>query len=516
MNSRRASRKAEVVQKKVNSINEGQKLHEPSASLEKNFQILQALFADVDTLQFKTFENLHQKAHRFGIAFSNGLVNSAVVNDNILKPLMTLDLQSLGPITPDMLIGQLVQIGDARWSSDFSEIIESVCYGDTILFAEGIAKGMILSTKQFTTRATTEPENERSLLGPREGFTESLLDNLSLIRRKVRTNELKMRTLSLGKRTKTEVCVCYMNGIAAPDMIDQVFQRIGRIDIDAVLDSNYIMELIRDKRWALFRSIGYTERPDVVIGKLLEGRIAIFADGSPTVLTVPYLFIENFQSNEDYYLSFYYTTYSRILRIIGFILTIFVPGIYIAVVAFHQEMLPTPLLMNIAADQHSVPFPAVLEAFIMLVIFDILRETGIRMPSNIGQALSIVGALVIGQAAVAAKMVSSPMIIIVGITGITNLLVPKLNAPVVYLRFFILLGSSIFGFYGFVLATACMFIHIFNLTTLGVPQVVLDGSLQFQKIKDIAFRAPWWKMIKRPDRLTTNLVRNRPGDGNNG
>jgi spore germination protein KA len=307
-----------------------------------------------------------------------------------------------------------------------------------------------------------------------------------------------------------------MNGIANKEIVDEVFRRLNQIDIDAVLDSNYITELIRDQRWALFRTSGYTERPDVVVGKMLEGRVAILVDGSPVAITVPYLFIENFQSSEDYYLSFYYTSFSRLLRIVGFFLTIGVPGIYIAVVAFHKEMLPTPLFINIAAERQNVPLPAALEAFIMLIVFDILRETGIRMPSNVGQALSIVGALVIGQAAVEAKLVAAPMIIVVGITGITNLLVPKLNASVIYLRLFVLLLSSIFGFLGFVLSTSVMIIHILNLTSLGIPQISLDGSFRFQGMKDLAFRAPWWKMHLRSGQMTQNMVRmnSKDGEGN--
>ena len=200
----------------------------------------------------------------------------------------------------------------------------------------------------------------------------------------------------------------------------------------------------------------------------------------------------------------------------GFFLTVGVPGIYIAVVAFHHEMLPTPLLISIAAERSSVPFPAAVEAFIMLLVFDILRETGIRMPTNVGQALSIVGALVIGQAAVEARLVAAPMIIVVATTGITNLLVPKLNAPVIYLRFFILALSSFFGFFGFVLATSAMMIHMLNITSFGVPQISLGGSFRFQGIKDIAFRAPWWKMHLRSKGMTQNIVRmsGKDGEGN--
>ncbi len=515
MLSKKAADKDKIVDKKVKSINEQHKAEELTSSLDQNMAIIQRLFVDVDILRIKFIENNHQQALRFCIAFCDGVVNSAIINDNIVRPLMISNAALLGPQLMDTLANHVVQISEAKQTVDFSEIIEAISYGDTVLFADGTAKALILNTKGFTTRSTTEPENERSLSGPREGFTESIMQNLSFIRRKVRTSELKMKFLSVGTRTKTSICVSYINGLADKRILDEVQKKLNEIDIDGVLDSNYITELIRDKKWALFRSTGYTERPDVVVGNLLEGRIAIFIDGTPSVLTVPYLFIQNFQSNEDYYLNFYYTTYSRLLRIIGFFITVGVPGFYIAIVAFHHEMIPTQLLINIAAERQSVPLPANIEAFIMLVIFDILRETGIRMPSNIGQALGIVGALVIGQAAVEAKMVAAPMIIVVGITGITNLLVPKLNAPVIYLRFFVLLASSIFGFFGFVLSSACMLIHIFNLTSFGLPQVMLSGSYQYQEIKDLAFRSPWWWMRTRPGRISANTVRMKDQGGEN-
>ena len=515
MIGRKAADKNSIVNKKVKSINEKHKLEAPTVSLDQNMAILQALFVDVDILRVKIIENRHQKTLRFGIAFCDGVVNTSIINDNILRPLMISEAAQPGPALMDVLMSQVVQVAETEETADFVKIIEAVSYGDTVLFADGIAKALILNTKGFATRSTTEPENERTLSGPREGFTESIMQSLSFIRRKVRTNELKMKFLSVGTRTKTSICVSYINGLADKRILDEVCKKLNEIDIDGVLDSNYITELIRDKKWALFRSTGYTERPDVVVGRLLEGRVAIFIDGTPSVLTVPYLFIENFQSNEDYYLNFYYSTYSRLLRIIGFFLTVGVPGFYIAIVAFHHEMIPTQLLINVAAERQSVPLPAAIEAFIMLVVFDILRETGIRMPSNIGQALGIVGALVIGQAAVEAKMVAAPMIIVVGITGITNLLVPKLNAPVIYFRFFVLLASSIFGFFGFVLSTSCMLIHIFNLTSFGIPQVTLDGNYQYQEMKDLAFRSPWWWMRTRPRQLSADNVRMKYQGGDN-
>jgi spore germination protein KA len=244
----------------------------------------------------------------------------------------------------------------------------------------------------------------------------------------------------------------------------------------------------------------------------MEGRVAIILDGTPAVLTVPYLFIENFQSSEDYYMNFYYTSFSRMLRILGFLLAVAVPGFYIAIGTFHQEMYPLQLFINISTERQSVPLPAIVEAIVMLLVFDIIRETGVRMPSNIGQAFSIVGALVIGQAGVEAKLVAAPMIIVVGLTGITSLLVPKMNAPVIYIRLMLLFLSATFGLIGLVLGLSCVLIHMFNLRSFGVPQMTAVGKLCKQNMKDDLIRAPWWRMILRPVFSVNRVRRNDVGE----
>lgn len=510
-----ARRKKEIVNEQVEHLNKELDENSLSRSIKSNVETIKRLFSDVDTLIIRYVQNNHNRDLKFCIAYCDGVVSSAIINENIIKPLMLSGaVQSDGPLI-DHLIENVVLISETKKTTQLKDIVESITYGDTILFVEGADEAVILNTKGFQTRSMDEPENEKILSGPREGFNESLLQNLSLIRRKVRTNELKMKFITLGKMSRTKTCVCYIDKIVNKKLLKELYRRLDLIDIDAVLDTNYITELTRDSVWSPFRTTGYTERPDVVIGKLLEGRIAIFLDGTPVVLTVPYLFIENFQSSEDYYLSFYYTSLARFLRIAGFFLTIAVPAFYVAIVAFQQQMLPTQLLISIASARRSVPLPAAPEAFIMLAVFDILRETGIRMPSNIGQPLSIVGALVIGQAAVDAKLVAAPMIIVVAITGITSLLVPKMNAPVTYVRVFLLIMASTFGLFGFVLGLSGVLIHILNLYSFGIPQLSLSGSLQFQEIKDTFIRAPWWDMITRTRSMTSNLVRMKRNHGEN-
>ncbi|MCM0758133.1 spore germination protein [Sporomusa sphaeroides DSM 2875] len=483
-----------------------------TACYETNLTCLKTIFQDDDPIQFREFKSNNNNKIRFCVIYCDGLADSAIIDEHIIKPVM-LDYIPDDTKIIDSLIMQVIQTDSAKKVSSFQEIINDVTYGDTLLLVEGSHEALLLNTKSFTTRAITEPESEKILTGPREGFTETLTTNLSLIRRKLRTQQVKMKYYSAGERTHTQLCIVYMDDIVNKNILRELYRRLDAIHIDSVLDANYISELIRDNTWSPFRAVGYTERPDVVVGKLLEGRIALFVDGSPVVLTIPYLFIENFQNSEDYYLNFYYASFSRSLRVVGFFLTVLVPAFYIAVVAFHREMLPTSLIVHIATERQNVPFPAALEALFMLIIFDILRETGLRMPTNIGQALGIVGALVLGQAAVEAKLVAAPMIIIVAITGITNLLIPQMNAPVLVARFGLLAFASSLGFFGVTLGVAILLIHILNLRSFGIEQLTPGRNLQYQEVKDMLIRAPWWQMRDRPLATAKNVVRQNSKEG---
>ncbi len=510
-----SNKKEKIIKNKIEDINEKMGYSSLDSSLGKNIDYVNKLFKDVDILRIKHVNNNYQDNLKCCIAYSDGVVDNAIINDNIIKPLMLATISLTGKDIVDTVMNQIIQVSGTKKTFNVKDIIESISYGDTVLFIEGVAQAIIINTKKFSVRVVSEPENEKNISGPKEGFTESLMVNLSLIRRRVLTSELKMKFYILGQRTNTKVCICYIDGIVNKQILSELYRRLEKINMDAVLDTNYITEFIKDSQLSPFRTTGKTEKPDVIVGKLMEGRIAIFLDGTPDVLTIPYLFVENFQSSEDYYLNFYYSSFSRLMRILGFFLTSAVPGIYIAIVAFQHEMLPMSLFINVAAERQSVPLPAALEAVIMLVIFDILRETGIRMPSNIGQALSIVGALVIGQAAVDAKFVAAPMIIMVALTGITNLLVPKMNAPVIIIRFALLFLSSVFGFFGLILGISCVLIHVINLRSFGIPQITLSGKLQYQELKDIFIRAPWWQMILRPG-LSKDKVRIKNGKYKNG
>lgn len=470
---------------------------------------LKEAFRDNGIIKFRAFcvgeENIAVQ-----LIFCDGLVNSRIIGEHLIEPLTKLQGNAAQLLSQEASLSRVFQVGSVKKSRDRRALVEGIAGGDCIVLVAGFPDALIFDTKGYETRSITEPEGEKILSGPREGFTESILKNLSMVQRRLKTAQLKLKFYTLGKRTRTTLCVAYMEGIVKPRVLRELYQRLEAIDIDAVLDANYVNELIRDEKWSPFRTTGYTERPDIVVGKLLEGRVALFVDGSPVVLTLPYLFIENFQSNEDYYLSFYYTSFSRMLRIIGVLITVYMPAFYIAIVAYHHEMLPPSLLINVAIERSNVPLPASVEAFVMLVIFEILRETSVRMQANVGQALSILGALVIGQAAVEANLVAAPLLIVVAITGITSLLVPKMNASILWVRFFLLILAACFGFLGFIMGSVVVLAHVLDLHSFGVWQFdFLDHIETPQETKDILFRAPWQWMKDRPVGLSDHRRRQR-------
>lgn len=510
MRGRRFKNREEYIQQKLEDKIAPEKRGLISGCYQEDIAYLKKVFEHDNPILFRELET--GKGEKCCLIFCDGLVNSQLIDDHLIRPLTQLKQLPPGEKAADILITKVFQINSVKKTRDYDEIIQGITYGDTLMVVDGINEALLFSTKCFQSRAITEPEGEKIFSGPREGFTEVMMTNLAMVRRKLRTDKLRMRYHKVGKQTNTQLCVAYLDGLVNPATLAELYRRLGLIDIDGVLDANYITELIRDNAWSPFRSIGYTERPDVVAAKLLEGRVAVFVDGTPVVLTLPYLFIENFQSNEDYYLSFYYTSFSRVLRILSFFITAMLPAIYIATVAYHQEMLPAPLIISIARERQNVPLPAALEAFIMIIIFEILKETALRMQTHVGQALSIVGALVLGQAAVEAKLVAAPMIIVIAMTGITSLLVPKMNASILIIRLGILLLASCFGFLGVIIGFALILTHVLSLRSFGLWQLASDHKINYQKFKDTVIRAPWYQMILRPKQIAMNVVRQKANE----
>lgn len=480
-----------------------------SDELEVNVKYIRDIFEADDTLEFRYLSGSSDSKVRFCLVFADGMINNKLINDDIVYPLTHYAFPRKTDDLMELIQHHVILSNSVEKTADVEKIVQAIVYGDTVLFADGCPDTLILNTKGWNTRSIAEPDSERVLRGPREGFNEALLVNLSMVRRKLRTPDLKMRYRTFGRRSRTQACLCYLDSLVDRNVLAELEKRLDRIDIDGTLDSNYIGELIKEKPFSMLETAGSSERPDVIAANLLEGRIALFLDGSPVVLTVPHLFIENFQSDEDYYINYVFASIGRFLRIFAFFVSVSFPAIYIALVTYHQEMLPTPLLLSISAARQSVPFPTALETLLMLLVFEMLRESGARMPGIMGQALSIVGALVIGQAAVTAKIVSAPIVIVVAFTAICGLMVPRIKGFVIVERFALMGFSCVLGLYGYLLGMLAMLGMLFGAKTFGVPIMRDSDSNTAQDRKDTFWRSAWTDMIKRPSEFTSNQTRQK-------
>lgn len=483
-------------------------------NLDQNVDILSRYFKDNDTLIKRPIESRDEPYTKYCLLYLDGMVDNHLVNEDVIRPLLYFKVPKDATNTIDVIVTKATFSNSVEKTTEENKILTSIIYGDCILVIDGCNEVLILNTKGWSTRSIEEPESERVLKGPREGFTEAIMPNLSMLRRKLKTPHLKIKFKEFGLKSKTKACICYIDNVVNKDVLKEFETRLEKINIDGILDTNYIVEIIRDSPYSPVKTIGNTERPDVVAAKLLEGRVALFLDGTPVVLTAPSLFIEHFQSDEDYYVNYYFSSFGRILRYISFFITTSIPAIYLALTTFHQEMLPTPLLMSISMARQDVPFPTFLELLLMLIVFELLRESGARMPGLFGQALSIVGALVIGQAAVQAKIVSAPIIIIVALAGITGLMVPRIKGLMIFLRFGLMLCSMILGLYGYLFGILAVLTHLFSLKSFGIPIMTSSYTKTWQDKKDIIIRAPWWYMLHRPKLLSRNQVRQESSDPN--
>jgi spore germination protein KA len=447
------------------------------------------------------------------VLFVKGLVDSQAVNDLFIESIMKnsllhekLHLQDI----IDLITDEVIPLGQVQSMRNLEELVGSLMTGNTIILIDGINEALSAGTQGGEKRSIQEPTTHISIRGSKEVFTESNETNIAMVRRIIKSPGLWTESMTIGKVTKTDVSIMYVNGIAEDDIVQEVRTRLKRIDIDGIIESGYIEQLIEDQTMTPFPTIENTERPDMVAGNLLEGRIAIFVNGTPFVLLVPAIFVGFFQTFEDYSSRFDIANGLRFLRVIAFFISLVGPALYVAATTFHQEMIPTQLVFIIAAQREAVPFPAVVEALLMELTFEILREAGIRMPKAIGSTISIVGALVIGQAAVQAGIVSPAMVIVVSITAIASFATPAYGMAISarLIRFAFIISAATFGFYGLILAFLLMIVHLCSLRSFGVPYMTPFAPFFPSNFKDTFFRRPLWAMNKRSRMIVgDNIIR---------
>ncbi|CQR48302.1 Spore germination protein A1 [Paraliobacillus sp. PM-2] len=469
-----------------------------STNLSDNKNQLRSIYQDCSDFILRSF--MISGKHQAILIYMDGLSNREEIDDNVLSPLMVKTQEDQSDLQIDKLIKNRVSISDVKEVKTIEDCIQLISSGNPVVLVNNSKTGFSVGLPQWEKRSIEAPEAEKAIRGPREGFVETLAVNISMLRRKIRSPKLKMQSMEIGRYTKTNVIITYIDGVVDKTLVEEVENRLKRIDIDGILDSGVIEEFIEDNPYSPFPQILETERPDTVTGNLLEGRIAILVDGSPSALIVPITFYSFLQANEDYYNRFLIATAIRWLRFILVIISLLLPSLYVALLTFHQEMIPTALLISMASSREQVPFPAIVEVLIMEITFEALREAGLRLPKQIGSAVSIVGALVIGESAVSAGIVSAPMVIVVAITGIASFTIPRYSAAIALrmLRFPLIFLGGMLGLLGIMLGIIMVIVHLSTLRSFGVPYLSPMAPMKYSEIKDTMMRAPWWKLNKRP------------------
>ncbi|WP_160679513.1 spore germination protein [Clostridium sp. C8-1-8] len=490
-----------------------------ATQLENNKSFIKSKLGNSGDVTFRDFYIPMFGEKKAFVVYIDGLIGSPEIEDVLLRPLMSRKNEYVNPQDSnalDLLISKGIISKSVEKSRDPDKLLDSLLSGDTIVFIDTMDQGLIISTRVFQMRSIAEPINEASLRGPKDSFIENLRSNTALIRRRIRDYDLRFDSIKVGKRTKTDVVLAYIDTLVNKEVLKEVNERLSRIDIDAVLDSAYIEEMIEESSYTIFPQIEITERPDKACASILEGKVVIIVDNSPVTLILPTVFWQFFQAAGDYYERFQVATFLRWLRVIALFLSMTLSSIYVMLVSFHQEMLPTPLALKIAASREGVPFPSIMEAFFMEFMFELMREAGLRMPKPIGQAVGIVGALVVGEAAVTAGLVGPLLVILVAGSAISSFAIPAYNTSysLRLTRFFILFCTGMFGILGFLGAGIFITLHLLSLKSFGVQFLgPLDPFIARGK-KDMLFKAPLWSMKDRSPLFKPQDTDRQAKDGN--
>lgn len=461
-------------------------------SLRANLTAMRTLFKNDNT--FVVRETLSPSGLHCAVFFLDGMVNNLILNQSVIRPLVSENRKTAGA---DTLAYSILQADESRVEPDVDKMLASLLYGDAVVLTDGEARAVVVNTKGFTVRSVSEPDNERVLRGPREGFTEAFMPNLSLIRRRLGDPRLKFSISRMAARTNTAVCLCYLEGVTDPELVTETRRRLDTFALDGILDANYLAEWIRDDHASPFPTLGTTERPDVVVSKLLEGRIAIIVDGTPVALTAPCILQECLQANDDYYLPTIQAGLARTLRSVGIVLSMTICALYIALLYYHAELLPTRMLLAITAAQKGVPLPPLWETLMLLIVFEILKEAGTRTPGVIGSTMSIVGGLVLGQSAVTARLISAPAVIIVAVAAVTGLAAPKLQAAALSMRFVLIGCAALFGLYGLFFGLSLLLLRLCALHSFGTPYLLNLLPRVRAHTEDRWWRVDWRHMESR-------------------
>lgn len=452
------------------------------------------------------------KKNTFAILYLAGLNDTSSLSKFVISPLNSTTIA----ISSMQTLDNILPISETEIEKDYQKILSHILKGKGILLVNGLADALILGIDQVKERSIEEPPTSSVLKGPRSGFVENLKTNLSEIRKILASPDFRTINLKVGKHTDTQVTILYLDKVADTNIVDIVKKRIEKIDIDGIIDSNYIAGFLEERPNSMFKQIGNTEKPDVVCAKLLEGRIAIIVDGSPIVLTVPFIYVEDLQSGDDYYSNHIRAGFVRWIRIFGIFVSILLPGIYIAIVMHHYKAIPLKFLITIVNTTKGLPLTPFAEILFVLILFEILYEASLRMPKYLGLALSIVGALILGDTAVKAGLISPPSVMIVAISGLTIYCIPDEAAQLYTLRFLFTLAGAFLGFFGITALMLFIITYLCDFDSYGSAYFAPLAPFVDTDIKDALYKSDITNMKYRPRSIKNNkknLIRLGGKDG---
>ncbi len=464
-----------------------------TGDLDKTKEALKKLLPAEDIL---TFDFTSEGGMRFCTVFADPLTDKELLGKQVVEALAD---YSGKPRAED--VAKKLSSPETKTEKALENLASEVLIGNPVVLFADMDAAIVVGTKKIPVRAIAEPPTDVAIKGPREGFIEDFKTNTSLIRRRLKTGELKIETVEVGRRSKTVVAVCYLDGTVKDGLVDDIKKKLGEIDIDVIPDSSYLTHFLASRPYSLVKQVGTTEKPDIFCAKLAEGRVGLLVDGSPIALTVPYLLVEDFQSSEDYFVPPYRATFTRLLRLFALVVAIYLPAFYVAAQLFKLQLFPVKLLLTIAGSIRDIPFSPSLEMLLVLLVLEVLNEASIRMPKYVGMALSVVGALVLGETAVSAGFVSTPAIIIIAFSGIGLYAVPNLIEQTSVLRLAMLLVAGSVGTYGIILATAFVLLYLVTTENFGTPLLAPFSPAVGHDLRDSIIKYNLGSLSTRPKTL---------------
>ncbi|MBQ3571433.1 MAG: spore germination protein [Clostridia bacterium] len=467
------------------------------SSLKENISTLKNTLKSQDIIYYE-FENNNNK---YCVAYVDSITDKAQIGELVVRPIFENNPENLTEVFYKLQIPHIKQI------TQLSEALKKLLSGHTLLLCDGDNFVISCDFLFYQSRAVAEPPTATVVRGPREGFTESIKTNLSLIRRRIKVSDFIIENKEVGKYSQTVVSICYISSIVDEKIVEQVKQRIEQIEIDGVPDSSYIAKCINEHKTSLFKQVGNTEKPDIFVQKMLEGRVGILVDGSPIGITVPYMIIEDLQTSEDYFINNYRANMERGIRIISLVMAILLPALFVSAQLFHLQIIPLNFLLTIVNSIKGIPLSPSFEMFFTLLIFELLNEASIRMPKYVGMALSIVGALVLGDTAVKAGIVSTPTIMIMALSGICLYTAPELVDSMSVLRLVYLIAAGSLGGYGIALLSTYILTYLCSVENFGVPLLTPFAPLSLRDMKDSVYIDFLTNMKDRPQSLNSKNKR---------